>query len=373
MRIVLQLLAVTAVLAGASGAASAQAPTTVPTTVPATQPTRVTVDIPGLPLVEAAEEFSRQTGIPLHFGDPKGGDIEVDIALKDVPVLDALQELLEKGECVPYNFGATRSLPVIRGRPLLVQRPDPLTMVVVRNVRLEARSDARHSERKPTYEYTIALSFLFDPALQVLAIAERPMLEDLVYPDADFRPDTDGALTLQRVDGRPVGVFETELRITSDERIAKFDKVVLRLRAWQAIERTELSIDANALARGGEVKGPDFTVTLPPRPQRLDEATAWQLKLTGPLIDRYTAPWTQCLAGSTRLEEAGRTIGQMRCAVIPRGGGAVELHVGGSAFGNGRPANFGPQAQGVDRIHFSIPTRVKIIDLPIVLSDLPLP
>ncbi len=87
MRIVLQLLAVTAVLAGASGAASAQAPTTVPTTVPATQPTRVTVDIPGLPLVEAAEEFSRQTGIPLHFGDPKGGDIEVDIALKDVPVL----------------------------------------------------------------------------------------------------------------------------------------------------------------------------------------------------------------------------------------------------------------------------------------------
>lgn len=351
----------------ASAAAVGQ--TTAPTTRPSTRPARVTVRMDGLRVVDAVEVFARQTGTVFMYAEPKASANTMTLDLVDVPVLEAVERFLDAAACRPIVHEADRAVSLYdAGGPVPVLHPVDGVLVLLDGVTVDA-TVGLHG--RATYAYRLQLTVLFDPARDILAVASPPMINDVMSVGGDFEADPNRQASLQRVGGRPMGVFPMDVRLTSDRRIERFDAITLQLRVWQAARRTTATIDLQCHRDGGRVEADGLVIDFGPAPARMDE-TAWPLTVGGQLVKRYkSGPWAQSLAGCVSVtDRTGETT--TRVKFIPRGGDSVEFQIGGRDFFADRQGRTVPP--GAPRlITIAVPTRVKVIDVPLTLQDLRLP
>jgi hypothetical protein len=176
---------------------------------------------------------------------------------------------------------------------------------------------------------------------------------------------------MQRVDARPCSVFNVELGFNSDERIAKLDRIDLRFRAWQSAEQKTATIKGAMLLEGGEVINDGITLSSTP-PQ---EDGTIKLKITGEPIGMYRSPpWNNAIASLVRIEGIDGPMGEMRSDFIPRGNQPdAEIHIGGESIRT-RIRHGKPQStDDIESVTVSIPTKIRQIDLPMSLKEIPLP
>lgn len=340
------------------------------TTKPSLEPTRITLKLTDATIEQSIAAFASASGVAMSLNHLEKDASRITLDYTEAPMLDVLADLMRQGKVAPLNAGNTHSISFIVSECVMITRPDPTTLIAVRMLRSEGTAPVKGSKAPRQYSYNMTFNAMFDPARQIVCIGERAMVDDVASSDPEFRKSPDGQAWMQRVDCRPIGVFEFNVGISSDQRIDRFDKLSLRLKAWQVAERKVVEMSGIGIVQGASVEQDGLVLTtVAPSPDGTLKVT-----VAGDATKLYgSPPWSNAIASMVRLDGINGPVGDMRCNYIDRGKSPeLEIHLGGPDRAN-RPRPFvQPLVDDIETIRLSMPTKVRALDLPIELINIPL-
>ncbi len=342
------------------------------TTRPAAEPTRISLKLDNATTAQALAAFTKATGIAVNRYHNQKDDARVTLAFENAPMMQVLAELVRQAKLQPVDMGNSHVLTFQNVEPALIINPDPTTLIIVNNIALDAQVAARDPNAKPRYAYTVTMSAHFDPSRQIIAVAGNPMMDELIFNTYKFRIASEGRIAIQKVDARPIGNFAFTYNINSTEPLDIATVMKLRLRAWQSIERASVEVKGMAITKGASVEKDGLKLTtLPPAPDG-----TLHVRVSGDLMKSYMQPpWNYAITRGMYLEDVDGVITDIRCSYALRDAreGEIELQIGGDDPSNPNRAIVPPIPEDFEVIGISLPTKVRVIDIPITLTDIPMP
>lgn len=331
------------------------------TTRPAPQPTRVTVKLTNATIDEACRELSRVSGIPLRLSYQKKEERRITMDHTNAPLLEVLADFMRQAPATPNNHSATLSYRFYPYESLRYELVEPTVLVITRVVLMDAVAPADPAQKKQ-YNYNVQMTLIFDPSRQIVATQQLALIDELVPPVSAPRAYS-GALSPNAIDARRLGLYECELRLSSETPIERIDKARLRVRAWQAVEYAELNFVDEQLIEGGKQEARGVTAEMKPQSAQ----GSLRIKLTGELIKQYKDyPWSGGLGSMLWVDNPNLPIESLACQVRPQDEG-VEITLG---------LNQEHDRQLFDllvQLGLRIPAKVRATEIPIELRDLPMP
>lgn len=332
------------------------------TTRPTPEPTRVTVKLKDATIEQACKELSRVSGIPLRLAYQKQNPPRINLDFTNAPLLEVLAEFMRQAPAAPTDHSATLSYRFYPYEAVRYELIEPTVLAIIRSVQMEATSSADPAA-KLRYHYIVQMTLVFDPSRQIVATSRVAGIDELVYANATPLQGSPNNPAPDQIDARRLGVYEFELRFATDAPIERIDKARLRVRAWQTVESAELNFVDAQLIEGGKQESKGVTAEMLPQSAK----GSLTIKLTGEPIKQYAGyPWSQGLGSMLSVDNPLLPIDTMVCQVQSRPDG-MELKLGLDQESDRQALDLLVQLQ------LRIPLKVRLIDVPIELRDIPMP
>ncbi len=378
MRIKMQTLRfsafLTAVFAMYSQAIAADAPAAAPTT----QPTKISIKVDAPNLQEAAQQLTQQLGVRVAWNNVVARPIKYEAV--EQPFVSALAGFFQSAALSTGNGSDTLFL--MDGAPLQVTPiNEALTLVVCRTtVSASAQVGPRRGSQPNSYSYSVQLSLLADPALRIVSVAQNVGPDALEYDGTPWQNGeshfgSNGFGESGNANVSPA--WPVNIGLNSAKPATKITRLAGHVRAWQVAEEASVDVDIADIANPRVVpgQGVSASVTIEENGRRGGGLT---VTLTGPAAEMYLdSRWQGVLRGAVQaLDAEQKPIALNSNGAEPNAANkSVKIRLfsqGGRGFNDGGRGNDN-LIDRLETVRVRLPLKVRAIEIPFELKDLPLP
>ncbi len=344
------------------------------TTQPAELPTRISIKIENQTLEDSLQDLSKTIGAGLQMSDQNRRrnpnqpapptNQPINITADNQPVMKVLYDLMQQAQIYPaVNEQPAPATSFDRRKPIRVELINDQMILVINSIDVSGSVGINSSEASFNYQYQGVL--LFDPGMKVVATSFNSRVFRLEGTDALLRDGGFGHEQLQRVDGRGLGVHPVTIQMQTNKRLKEIPSISVNLRAYQIVDDKEVQISNTDLLNGGKNEIEGLSISAPP----VDPSGQRGISITvsgSALADlRNQYPWQQYFPTFFKILGADGPVTGVICNHESQGNDS-------SVYRLSR-RNVPLTTDEVDSISFHLPTKLKLLNLPVVLNDMPLP
>ena len=337
---------------------------------PTTQPTMVTIKIDAKGGQQIAKEFAQQFGTPAQFYGQKNKRT-IQFESQNAPIVATLLSFVQQTKLTPRTD--TQPFGFEEGQPLAVQQVNDVIGVIVGrsyvtgNVNLPVTNDARST----SYNYRLAIGLIVDPALKIVSCDRNARIDALEHDGGKVNSGSQRVFygDEARIDLSPLPVWPVHVGFSASTPATKINSLKASVTCLQVVEEGSVDVDVKSIDDAKPVEGKNLTAVV-----SFDDANRGQggmsVKLTGPAAELYLDPqWQDQLRGAVQAFDAdGKSLG-LRAQEMQANAAEKSLTVQLRADGRGddQPLDY------VETVRIRLPMKVRAVEIPIELKDIPLP
>ena len=345
-----------------AAAPAAQLPTA---HLPTTQPTKFTLHIDAQQSNDASRQLSDELGVRVMMNGMMRRAIKYDAP--EQPFVVGLTAFFKAAGLSPGNNG-DNMLFLMDAAPLrIVPINDELSLLVSRT-QVSATAWV-HPQQQTNYQYNVQMALLTDPALKILSVAQNMTIDTLDYDGTPRRRENN-----YYGDSRPMGLspapsWPINISISSMQPAKLIKHLGGRARCWQVAEEATVDIDVADIGTSKVIAGSGVSASAVPSTSGRENEMS--IIVTGPAAALYADPqWQNALRGVVQaVDTAGKNL------PLSTNNVEIDVHEKSLTF-----HVFGGQGQAEDdfveklaTLKVRLPTKIRMVEIPIELNDLPLP
>lgn len=339
---------------------------------PTTQPTSITLKVDAADGMEAIRQLTEQIGSPVQLNRSAKRPIKFEAA--DKPFVIALTEFYKATGLSSGNYDQLS----INDVPLLTAVPinDSLSLLVNRT-NVSANMPVTQRGSLNNYNYSVQMTLLCDPALRIVSVSQGVNADVIDYDGSPYNRN-ESYYSQRFGDGGSGGsrfTWPVSVNLNSTKAATRINRLAGRIRAWQVADEASVDIDIADIANPKPIEGNQLTASVTVEENnRRGNSNMLAITLTGPAAEAFfDSRWEGVVRGCVSAVDVDQKLMRFQVNNVERAAESKSIKL--KAYYQ----QMGPRRAGEDlldkleTLRIRLPLKIRSIDIPFELKDLPLP